>query len=131
MLPQQGFLEIQAHQIARCSTIPPFTWLTVGINPLLLKCSSVSGSTTNSQVSSPPFLMKATTSACRMPSMLTPLTWKTHTHTQKKGCFCLKESCFYMLFFNFSIQAYDSFKLNFLIVSYTVNSTLYFGLNTC
>lgn len=48
------------------------------MTPVFLKWASVSGSTTNSQVSSPPFLMKATTSACLIPSMFVPLTWNTH-----------------------------------------------------
>lgn len=54
----------------------PLMWLTVGTTPFLLKCSSVSGSTTSSQVSSPPLFMNATTSACLIPSMFTPFTWR-------------------------------------------------------
>lgn len=65
------------HDLMMMCTIPPLTWLTVGITPRLLKCSSVSGSTTSSQVSSPPSFMKATTSECFMDSMFTPLTWST------------------------------------------------------
>lgn len=55
----------------------------------------------------------------------------THTHTKERFLLFKRIMLLHVILFNFSIQAYDSFKLNFLIVSYTVNSTLYFGLNTC
>lgn len=71
-------------QIQSGKLVLPLTWLLVGITPRLLKCWSVSGSTTSSQVSSPPALMKATTSECFMDSMLTPLTWSA---TGRMECF--------------------------------------------
>lgn len=53
---------------------PPSTCSSVGVTRSLLKCASVSGSTTRSRASSSRALMLATTSAWRSPSTFCPFT---------------------------------------------------------
>ena len=58
-----------------CVLKGPLTLLAVGVIPSLWKSLSVSWSTMMRWTSSPPALMRATTSECLRPSMFTPFTW--------------------------------------------------------